>query len=129
MLDPTESRFARNRRALGLGGMLSLVLVLGFGLSSGGVEVADLKTQLNSELRARRPVEFEFIARVVDLVEQEVLPMDLVQSSFMWARRKNPHRFQYFRHCLIIRARRLGIEIEPETPPGLPPVPTLTPRP
>ncbi len=86
------------------------------------VEIADLQEQLEDNLRARRPVEFAFIARVVYMVEHDQLPLSLVRSIFQWSRGKRPYPFIYFRHALIIQAARRGIVIETVTPPGLPPV-------
>jgi hypothetical protein len=88
------------------------------GLGAGcAVEVANLKQQLESDLRARRPVEFAFIAQVVLMVERDQLPLPLVRSTFHWARSQHPYPFQYFSRGLILRARRVGIEIP--TPEGL----------
>ncbi len=50
-----------------------------------------------------------FIEYVVAQVERGKLPVSLVESTFLWARTKPIHKFQYFRLGLIIRARRLGI--------------------
>ena len=70
----------------------------------GGGKVADLKTQLESGLRARRPQEFRFIARVVRLVERKRLTMKIVQETFHWARRKRPYPYPYFERAMKIRA-------------------------
>ena len=53
----------------------------------------DLKERLEKGLKARRPTEFEFIARVVELVEQKTLPLSLVDGTFLWARRKAKHPY------------------------------------
>jgi hypothetical protein len=71
---------------------------------------ASLKDQLEKGLKARRPQEFAFIARVVTLVEQGILPRTLVDSTFLWARSAR-HPFQYFERGLRVRARRLGIPL------------------
>lgn len=73
--------------------------------------VANLKEQLESELKARRPQEFAFIARVVAMVQIGELPFDLVQSSFMWARKKRPYPFPYFERALRIQAQQRGIRL------------------
>jgi len=73
--------------------------------------VASLKDQLESGLKARQPQEFAFIARVVAMVEIGQLPYDLVQSTFMWARKKRPYPFPYFRRALHIRAQERGIKL------------------
>ncbi len=82
--------------------------------ASGGsiaIEVADLQDQLESGLRARLPAEFAFIRRVVNLVETDRLPLDLVVSTFQWARRHKRYPFPYFERALRTRAARLGIAI------------------
>ena len=75
------------------------------------VKAADLKDQLEKGLKARRPSEFAFIARVVRLVERERLPRSLVEGTFLWARPKRPRPYQYFERAMRIRARRLGINL------------------
>jgi hypothetical protein len=76
-----------------------------------GLEVAGLKDQLSAGLRARLPSEFTFIAIVVDKVEANELPLDLVMSTFQWARRKRPYPFPYFEHALRVRAENKGIQL------------------
>jgi hypothetical protein len=76
-----------------------------------GVEVAGLRDQLAAGLRARLPSEFTFIAIVVDKVESNELPLDLVISTFQWARRKQPYPFPYFEHALRLRAASRGIRL------------------
>ncbi len=73
-----------------------------------GVSI-DLKDALEKGLKARRPEEFKFIARVVTLVEFGILPKRLVQSTFFWARAKPRVQAFYFERALKVRARRLGI--------------------
>ncbi len=70
-----------------------------------------LKDRLEKDLKARRPVEFAFIAKVVDLVEKGQLPLKLVDGTFLWARRRIRHRFQYFEFALRVRAARLGVKL------------------
>lgn len=71
----------------------------------------DLRTQLAQGLKARRPVEFAFVDRVVALVNAGMLPRDVVDATFAWARRKRDHRFQYFQFALTERAKKLGITL------------------
>ena len=73
-----------------------------------GVTIS-LKDALEKGLKARRPEEFQFIARVVTLVELGVLPKRLVQTTFFWARAKPRVQAFYFERALKVRARRLGI--------------------
>ncbi|NLF69002.1 MAG: hypothetical protein GX575_08095 [Candidatus Anammoximicrobium sp.] len=76
-----------------------------------GAQIANLQDQLEKGLKARLPREFDFIERVVGMVEAKQLPYDLVQSTFLWARVKRPVPFPYFETGLRTRAARLGIRI------------------
>jgi len=78
---------------------------------SWAAETADLKDRLEKGLKARRPVEFNFIARVVELVEQDTLPLSLVDGTFHWARRQREHPFQYFERGLRLRAKKIGVTL------------------
>jgi len=80
--------------------------------SSRAIEVANLKSQLESELKARRPVEFAFIARVVELVEKGRLPYGLVYGTFLYARQKQPRPFVYFERAMRTRAAEIGVAID-----------------
>ena len=71
----------------------------------------DLQTTLEKGLRARRPVEFDFIASVVQMVDDGTLPVSIVQTSFLWARKKRPYPFPYFRQSLRIQAQQMGIDL------------------
>lgn len=73
----------------------------------------DFENQLNAVLKSRRPVEFEFVATVVKMLEDDQLPLDLVQSTFNWVRNKKDCRypFVYFEKALRIRAAKLGIAV------------------
>ena len=50
-------------------------------VAAGGVTGLDLKTQLQKGLRARRPVEFEYINEIIALVESGELPKPLEMGS------------------------------------------------
>ncbi|HEX4130103.1 MAG TPA: hypothetical protein VHZ24_08675 [Pirellulales bacterium] len=69
----------------------------------------DLKTQLEKGLRARRPVEFAYIAEVVAMVEVGAIPKSLVDSSFLWARKQRSRQLQYFQFALQRQANRIGV--------------------
>ena len=76
--------------------------------------IAGLQQQLENGLQARLPREFKFIARVVQMVQQGALPLPLVQSTFVWARRQvtsKKYPFPYFERALRIRAKKIGVEI------------------
>ena len=78
------------------------------------VEVANLKDQLNAGLRARRPEEFRFIAKIVQMTEQRRLPIKLVLSTFHYVRtKKKDEKFPFiiFVRVLRIRAAELGIRL------------------
>jgi len=77
----------------------------------GGVQ-ADLKQQLEAGLYARRPEEFAYIARVMQMVNRRQLPERLVKSTFAWARRKRPYPLVYFERALQFRARKIGIVVQ-----------------
>jgi hypothetical protein len=95
---------------------VSLVLVLAL-LAAGPAALAfaadssspDLQSTLEAGLKARRPEEFQFIARVVQLVNQGRLDEDLVRGTFLWARKKRKHPFQYFEFAIRRKAREVGI--------------------
>lgn len=78
-----------------------------------GSTIAEFRDQLRLGLQARLPEEFQFIDRILQLVEQGHVPRDLVQSTFQWARKKRPYPFQFFKRGLIVRAARRGIVITP----------------
>jgi hypothetical protein len=85
------------------------------------VQIAELKDQLKNGLQARRPEDREFLDRVATMVENEQLPIELVKSTFQWARRKKTYyAFPYFERALILRAEQMGITIEPSLPPATP---------
>lgn len=71
----------------------------------------DLKDTLEKGLKARRPVEFNFIALVVNKVNDGTLPVSLVNSTFLWARKHRPYPFPYFERGLRERAKKAGISI------------------
>jgi hypothetical protein len=67
---------------------------------------------MKAALRTTTIEEQGFITAVLHLVDTGVLPADLVDSTFMWARKKPAkYRFQYFKFGLIFRANKLGITL------------------
>lgn len=80
-------------------------------VSSGGIVVPTLKQQLSTGLLARTPDEQAFVEKVVAQVDSGDLPLSLVQSTFLWARRHRPYPMQYFERALRVRAGELGISI------------------
>ena len=53
-----------------------------------------------------------FIDRALALVEQNKLPADMVRSTFLWARRKTRHQFEYFKYALTVRAADFGVQLQ-----------------
>lgn len=52
-----------------------------------------------------------FIEYVVARVNHGTLPLDLVQSTFLWAKNKPVKKFFYFKQGLILRASERGIHL------------------
>lgn len=74
--------------------------------------LADLKEQLELGLRARRPSEFAFIARVVTKVEAGELSLEMVIGVFHWARKRSSSRpFPHFEFGLRERAKKVGVNL------------------
>ncbi len=70
---------------------------------------------MKAALRTATPEEGCFIESVMKKVKKGILPADLVDSTFEWARKKPyKHRFQYFKQALVVRAAAIGITISPE---------------
>ena len=98
--------------------LITMVSVLAIGLAqaqvmtSGGVTEPTLKQQLKFGLLARTPSENAFIDEVVEKVDQGDLPRSLVNSTFLWARRKQPYPMPYFEQALKARAKQAGIDFE-----------------
>lgn len=111
----------RNPRWISLVVMAVLLGSLWYGMRSavstaradeeGSGQVASLKDQLEKGLRARRSVEFQFLARVAQLVDSGALSRELVQGSFSWTTRKYRDRktlVPYFEQHLRLRAAQAG---------------------
>lgn len=81
-------------------------------VSDSGAQVASLKDQLEKGLRARRSVEFQFVNRVAQLVDQGRLSKEFVQGCFSWTLRKYRDRkaslVPYFEQVLRQRAAKDG---------------------
>jgi hypothetical protein len=80
-------------------------------VAAGGVTGLDLKTQLQKGLRARRPVEFEYIDEIIALVDSGELPRPLVTTTFVWAQKQPTRRLQYFQFALQTRAKGLAVQL------------------
>ena len=66
---------------------------------------------MKAALQAGTPQAQAFIDKVVAQVDNGTLPLDLVQSTFLWAKKKPTHKFFYFKQALILRAADLGIKL------------------
>jgi hypothetical protein len=62
-------------------------------------------------LHTATPEEDGFIEHVLELVDKNVLPVDMVESTFLWAKRKPRLKFQYFKWGLTWRAEKMGITL------------------
>jgi len=79
-------------------------------LGSGGLPKSfDLKKQLELGLKARRPSDFAYIAKVVSRVENGTLPRTVVDQAFMYARgRHKEYPIVYFQFSLKELAKKAG---------------------
>jgi hypothetical protein len=94
---------------------LLLVVVLAVVLAAsaraadtGGLTAENMKVALHTATVQ----EGNFIERVLARVKRGTLPLDLVQSTFLWAKKKPNKKFFYFKQGLILRAADRGIHIE-----------------
>jgi hypothetical protein len=85
-------------------------ITLGWLRKANAEEVGDLKQKLEVGLRPRRESEFEFITRVVELVELDGLPMVVVLQYSQWARKKY-RPMPYFEKVIRDEAERRGVVI------------------
>jgi hypothetical protein len=60
-------------------------------------------------LRTSTAQEDGFIEYVLERVDKGTLPLKLVQSTFLWAKKKPNKKFFYFKQGLILRAKQQGI--------------------
>jgi hypothetical protein len=81
-------------------------------VTNGGAITVTLKEQLTAGLLARTPEERVFVDLVVAKVKDGTLPLDLVQSTFLWARYKKPYPMVYFQQALTLRAKAAGIRLQ-----------------
>lgn len=75
-------------------------------------DVPNLQETLERGLYARLPEHFDFIERIVLLVQLERISLKLVYSTFQWARKFDKgRRFYYFEAAMKKRASELGVAI------------------
>ena len=63
------------------------------------------------ELQGSAQEDRGFTAAVVLAVQQGRLPRSVVESAFIWAKRKESLRYQYSRRAVIALARQRGIRL------------------
>ena len=68
--------------------------------------------QIKAALHTTSDIEGGFVDRTVAMVQAGTLPRDLFTSTFLWARKKPRHQFQYFRQALTVRAAEIGVKLE-----------------
>ena len=89
--------------------MLGVIITL---LTVRVVQADDLDPdQIKAALHTTSEIEDGFIERTVGMVQAGTLPRDLFTSTFLWARKKPRHQFQYFRQALTLRAAEIGIKL------------------
>jgi hypothetical protein len=92
--------------------LFSLTFVVLLGVINGRTEAGPLDASvMKAALRTATPEEDGFIDRVLALVDRGTLPLDLVESTFLWARKRPQRKFQYFKWALTYRAQQQGINI------------------
>ena len=73
---------------------------------------ATLQDRLKSSLLCRRKEEFDYVALVVQEVDQGRLPVAVVLSTMKWAIKQRPHfPFYYFQFALRRRAAPYGVSL------------------
>lgn len=97
-----------NRRQLAA---VILVLVTVFAARWTAADSALDAGVIKAGLKTAAPEEDGFVDRVVGLANRGTIPPKLVDSTFQWAREKPRHKFQYFKRGLILRARKIGVEL------------------
>jgi hypothetical protein len=97
-----------NRILLSLLLVVFLLVAVGSGTAEASLPDADA---MKAALRTATPEEDGFIERVLTLVKKKALPEDLVESTFIWAKKKMNNKFQYFKRGLILRAGQQGISL------------------
>jgi hypothetical protein len=97
---------------------LSIVVVLAILLAAPAraVDTGPLTAEnMKVALHTATVQEGHFIERVLYMVKKGKLPLDLVQSTFLWAKKKPAKKFYYFKQGLILRASAQGIKILPKS--------------
>lgn len=71
-----------------------------------------LQDTLKNGLRARRPIEFQFVNEITQLTNEGKLPKDFVLAAFDYSRTRRPKfPLPYFEFVVRDKARQLGVTI------------------
>jgi hypothetical protein len=88
------------------------------GASSLLAQEPSMQDTLRFGLKARRPIELQFVAEIADLTDQGLLPKDFILAIFDYSRRRRPKfPLPYFEFVVRQKANDLGVTIV--TPPLL----------
>jgi hypothetical protein len=79
----------------------------------GGLKASfDLKKQLETGLKARRPSDFTYIQSIVDKVDNGTLPRKLVDNAFLYARNQGSRApIVHFQFALKELAKKAGVKL------------------
>lgn len=74
--------------------------------------VASLEERLTAGLKVSAPADVAFCERVAELVRAGELPVQLVDSTYLWAvRRGRKYPFPAFERALRMKAEKLGVTL------------------
>ncbi len=110
----TRFQFLRSLLSRGLSCLIAGVLWAALSQRASAQDVPNLQETLTVGLKPRLPADFAFIRKVVVMVDQKRLPLDLVLGTFEWVRvtkKGKKYKLPYFAEALRIRAARIGIKI------------------
>jgi hypothetical protein len=106
--DSSRDALPMNRACLSI--VAALMLLSALGVRAAEPSPLDASV-MKVALHTAQPEEDGFIEYVLARVDKGTLPLDLVESTFLWARKKPRHKFQYFKAGLIQRAAAAGITL------------------
>jgi hypothetical protein len=111
LLSPSPSRrdSTMNRVRLSVVFLVTLLAMAAWSRadSTGVLDASVMKIALHTSTEQ----EDGFIEHVIAQVNKGALPLDLVQSTFLWAKKKPNRKFFYFKQGLILRAADRGIKV------------------
>jgi hypothetical protein len=107
---PFEEMMVMNKWQVSLGVVFAVLLMAWADAPASDVHLT--ADQMKVALRTATVEENGFIQSVLDAVDLGVLPEELVQSTFLWARKKPKHKFQYFKYGIILRAAEIGVTLK-----------------